>query len=45
MIRRPEDVEQEKLCDEERWVDLDSEFEDLYSMSEEERDSYIGMNI
>ncbi|GET66845.1 splicing factor, suppressor of white-apricot homolog isoform X1 [Rhizophagus irregularis DAOM 181602=DAOM 197198] len=38
---RPEDVEQEKLCDEERWVDLDSEFEDLYSMSEEERDSYI----
>ncbi|GBC48584.2 uncharacterized protein OCT59_029769 [Rhizophagus irregularis] len=41
MIRRPEDVEQEKLCDEERWVDLDSEFEDLYSMSEEERDSYI----
>jgi len=42
MTRRSEDVEQEKLCDEERWADLDSEFEDLYDMSEEERDSYIG---
>ncbi|CAG8515462.1 2051_t:CDS:2 [Funneliformis caledonium] len=36
-----EDIEQEKLCDEERWADLDSEFEDLYDMSEEERDDYV----
>jgi len=41
MTRKSDDVEQEKLCDEERWADLDSEFEDLYDMSEEERDSYI----
>ncbi|GES78388.1 splicing factor, suppressor of white-apricot homolog isoform X1 [Rhizophagus clarus] len=38
---KSDDVEQEKLCDEERWADLDSEFEDLYDLSEEERDSYI----
>ncbi|GES78389.1 splicing factor, suppressor of white-apricot homolog isoform X1 [Rhizophagus clarus] len=41
MTRKSDDVEQEKLCDEERWADLDSEFEDLYDLSEEERDSYI----
>jgi len=45
MTRKSEDIEQEKLCDEERWADLDSEFEDLYDMSEEERDGYVGMNI
>ncbi|CAI2178913.1 13941_t:CDS:2, partial [Funneliformis geosporum] len=45
MTRKSEqDIEQEKLCDEERWADLDSEFEDLYDMSEEERDGYVEEN-
>ncbi|CAG8735931.1 7812_t:CDS:2, partial [Acaulospora morrowiae] len=41
MSRRNEDIEQEKIIDEERWRDLDSESEDLFEMSEEERDEYI----
>ncbi|CAG8480650.1 9761_t:CDS:2 [Acaulospora colombiana] len=41
MSRRNEDIEQEKIIDEERWKDLDSESEDLFEMSEEERDVYI----
>ncbi|CAG8708826.1 4702_t:CDS:2, partial [Ambispora leptoticha] len=36
-----EEIEEEKLCDDERWADLDSEAEDMYDFSEEERDVYI----
>ncbi|CAG8465679.1 12005_t:CDS:2 [Ambispora gerdemannii] len=36
-----EEIEEEKLCDEERWADLDSEAEEMYDFSEEERDVYI----
>ncbi|KAF0528307.1 splicing factor, suppressor of white-apricot-like isoform x1 [Gigaspora margarita] len=41
MTRNTEEIEQEKLCDIERWIDLDSEAEDIFDMSEEERDDYI----
>nr|CAG8476048.1 14335_t:CDS:2 [Entrophospora candida]CAG8555764.1 2267_t:CDS:2 [Entrophospora candida] len=40
LSRKSEEIQQEKLCEEERWADLDSEAEDLYEMSEEERDIY-----
>ncbi|CAG8493205.1 3399_t:CDS:2 [Cetraspora pellucida] len=41
MTRTIEEIEQEKLCDIERWCDLDSEAEDIFDMSEEEREDYI----
>lgn len=42
MSRKSEEIEQEKIINEERWKDLDSEAEDLFEMSEEERYEYIG---
>ncbi|RHZ47077.1 hypothetical protein Glove_593g8 [Diversispora epigaea] len=41
MARKNEEIELEKIIDEERWKDLDSEAEDLFEMSEEERYEFI----
>ncbi|CAG8434407.1 1371_t:CDS:2 [Diversispora eburnea] len=41
MSKKNEEIEQEKIIDEERWKDLDSEAEDLFEMSEEERYEFI----
>ncbi|KAG9299728.1 hypothetical protein G9A89_013088 [Geosiphon pyriformis] len=36
-----EEIEEEKLCNEERWMDLDSDAEEMHDLSEEERGIYI----
>jgi hypothetical protein len=41
--RNPDEEVEEKLCDEERWKDLDSEADELYDMSEGERETYLGI--
>ncbi|CAG8633087.1 3564_t:CDS:10 [Paraglomus brasilianum] len=41
LTKTVEEIEEDRLCEEERWADLDSDAEDLYYLEEEEREPYI----